>query len=289
MRRERRRLRVPVLQPAGGADRGAERRAALAARRAPAVARRGAARRWRRSGSADRAGHRPAQLSGGQQQRVAIARALVGEPEIVFADEPTGALDLRAGREVLALLRATVDEGGRTLVMVTHDPSRRRLGRPRRVHGRRPARRRAARADRRAGRRAPDRAGGVTMLRISLPDPARPPRRRSRARSSRSGSRSRSAYGTGLLMDGALSAPGPGRFAAADLVVRADPSVATARRRDRGRRPGPAARRRRSSSSSRRRRRRRLPGRRVRPPAAGQLRRALRPRLGERGADAVHA
>ncbi len=74
-------------------------------------------------GLADRAGHRPAQLSGGQQQRVAIARALVGAPEIVFADEPTGALDLRAGREVLALLRDTVDAGGRTLVMVTHDPS----------------------------------------------------------------------------------------------------------------------------------------------------------------------
>ena len=74
-------------------------------------------------GLEDRAGHRPAQLSGGQQQRVAIARALVGEPEIVFADEPTGALDLRAGREVLALLRDTVDAGGRTLVMVTHDPS----------------------------------------------------------------------------------------------------------------------------------------------------------------------
>ena len=74
-------------------------------------------------GLEDRAGHRPAQLSGGQQQRVAIARALVGEPEIVFADEPTGALDIRAGREVLRLLRDTVDSGGRTLVMVTHDPS----------------------------------------------------------------------------------------------------------------------------------------------------------------------
>jgi putative ABC transport system ATP-binding protein len=74
-------------------------------------------------GLADRAAHRPAQLSGGQQQRVAIARALVGEPELLFADEPTGALDLRAGREVLALLRDTVDRGGRTLVMVTHDPS----------------------------------------------------------------------------------------------------------------------------------------------------------------------
>jgi putative ABC transport system ATP-binding protein len=67
--------------------------------------------------------HRPTQLSGGQQQRVAIARALVGKPEIVFADEPTCALDTRAGRDVLGLLRETVDHGGRTLVMVTHDPS----------------------------------------------------------------------------------------------------------------------------------------------------------------------
>ena len=74
-------------------------------------------------GLGDRAGHRPAQLSGGQQQRVAIARALVGEPEIVFADEPTGALDRRSGRDVLRLLRETVDAGGRTLVMVTHDAS----------------------------------------------------------------------------------------------------------------------------------------------------------------------
>jgi len=74
-------------------------------------------------GLGDRVRHRPAQLSGGQQQRVAIARALVGDPDVVFADEPTGALDSRSGREVLALLRATVDRGGRTLVMVTHDPS----------------------------------------------------------------------------------------------------------------------------------------------------------------------
>jgi putative ABC transport system ATP-binding protein len=71
----------------------------------------------------ERARHRPAQLSGGQQQRVAIARALVGEPDVVFADEPTGALDTRSGRSILALLRRTIDEGGRTLVMVTHDPS----------------------------------------------------------------------------------------------------------------------------------------------------------------------
>jgi putative ABC transport system ATP-binding protein len=67
--------------------------------------------------------HRPSQLSGGQQQRVAIARALVTRPDVVFADEPTGALDSRTGREVLALLREIVDEDRRTVVMVTHDPA----------------------------------------------------------------------------------------------------------------------------------------------------------------------
>jgi putative ABC transport system ATP-binding protein len=67
--------------------------------------------------------HRPSQLSGGQQQRVAIARALITRPEVVFADEPTGALDTRTGRDVLALLREIVDEDGRTVVMVTHDPA----------------------------------------------------------------------------------------------------------------------------------------------------------------------
>jgi putative ABC transport system ATP-binding protein len=65
---------------------------------------------------------RPSQLSGGQQQRVAIARALVTRPDVVFADEPTGALDTRTGRGVLTLLREVVDEDGRTVVMVTHDP-----------------------------------------------------------------------------------------------------------------------------------------------------------------------
>jgi putative ABC transport system ATP-binding protein len=66
--------------------------------------------------------HRPSQLSGGQQQRVAIARALVTRPEVVFADEPTGALDTRTGRGVLALLRELVDQDRHTVVMVTHDP-----------------------------------------------------------------------------------------------------------------------------------------------------------------------
>jgi putative ABC transport system ATP-binding protein len=75
-----------------------------------------------RVGLDERLRHRPSQLSGGQQQRVAIARALVTRPEVVFADEPTGALDTRTGRGVLALLRDVVDRDGHTVVMVTHDP-----------------------------------------------------------------------------------------------------------------------------------------------------------------------
>src|SRR5262245_23485255 len=76
-----------------------------------------------RVGLDNRLRHHPSQLSGGQQQRVAIARALVTRPEVVFADEPTGALDTRNGRGVLALLRELVDADGHTVVMVTHDPA----------------------------------------------------------------------------------------------------------------------------------------------------------------------
>ncbi|KDN82196.1 ABC transporter [Kitasatospora cheerisanensis KCTC 2395] len=74
-------------------------------------------------GLADRARHRPGQLSGGQQQRVALARALATRPAVLFADEPTGALDTTTGRHVLHLLRTLVDQHGRTTVMVTHDPA----------------------------------------------------------------------------------------------------------------------------------------------------------------------
>jgi putative ABC transport system ATP-binding protein len=73
-------------------------------------------------GLSDRLRHRPAELSGGQQQRVAVARALAGRPQIIFADEPTGNLDSRAGAEVLGFLRRSVDDLQQTVVMVTHDP-----------------------------------------------------------------------------------------------------------------------------------------------------------------------
>lgn len=70
----------------------------------------------------DRLEHRPDQLSGGEQQRVAVARALANQPQIIFADEPTGNLDSRSGADLLAFMRQAVDELGQTIVMVTHDP-----------------------------------------------------------------------------------------------------------------------------------------------------------------------
>ncbi|MFF5210416.1 ABC transporter ATP-binding protein [Streptosporangium sp. NPDC000396] len=76
-----------------------------------------------RVGLRGRLRHKPTELSGGQQQRAAIVRALAARPDVVFADEPTGALDLRSAAQVLELLRELVDELGQTVVMVTHDPA----------------------------------------------------------------------------------------------------------------------------------------------------------------------
>ncbi|MET0728266.1 MAG: ABC transporter ATP-binding protein [Acidimicrobiales bacterium] len=73
-------------------------------------------------GLGDRLAHRPSELSGGQQQRVAVARALAARPEIIFADEPTGNLDSRAGTEILEFMRSAVRDMGQTIVMVTHEP-----------------------------------------------------------------------------------------------------------------------------------------------------------------------
>ena len=74
-------------------------------------------------GIAGRSTHRPSQLSGGEQQRVSIARALISKPSVLFADEPTGNLDSNTSKDVLALLRHSVEELGQTTVMVTHDAS----------------------------------------------------------------------------------------------------------------------------------------------------------------------
>jgi putative ABC transport system ATP-binding protein len=79
-------------------------------------------------GLGDRGGHRPAQLSGGQQQRVAIARALVGEPVMLLADEPTGALDSRVGQEILELFLRLNAQRNLTIVMITHDLALARQG-----------------------------------------------------------------------------------------------------------------------------------------------------------------
>lgn len=73
-------------------------------------------------GLTSHAAHMPSQMSGGQQQRIGIARALASNPKILFADEPTGNLDLRTSREILRLIRDICRERGTTLIMVTHDP-----------------------------------------------------------------------------------------------------------------------------------------------------------------------
>src|SRR3954467_6033543 len=95
---------------------------ALIARKRDAALERGAFELLDRVGIGDRADHLPSELSGGQQQRVSIARALLLEPELILADEPTGNLDRRSSREILALLRDLVRDG-HTIIIVTHDPS----------------------------------------------------------------------------------------------------------------------------------------------------------------------
>lgn len=79
-------------------------------------------------GMKDRMLHMPAQMSGGEQQRVAIARAVVHRPKVVFADEPTGALDTETGIRVMALFRELVEKEGITIVMTTHDPNLMEMG-----------------------------------------------------------------------------------------------------------------------------------------------------------------
>ena len=89
----------------------------------PATARRRATDALERVGLADRMHHRPAELSGGQRQRVTIARSLVNDPAIVWADEPTGALDTKASQDILGLMRQLNQEHQQTFILITHDPT----------------------------------------------------------------------------------------------------------------------------------------------------------------------
>ena len=118
-------------------------------------------------GIADRRTHRPSQLSGGQQQRVSIARALISKPSVLFADEPTGNLDSNTSKDVLALLRHSVEELGQTTVMVTHDAQRSRARRPDPLPRRRPDRQGSPRLDGSGSARR--HAGGErTMIAVAL-------------------------------------------------------------------------------------------------------------------------
>jgi putative ABC transport system ATP-binding protein len=89
----------------------------------PKNARRLAVHALKMVGLPDQAGKRPAEMSGGQQQRVTVARSLVNTPAIVWADEPTGALDSETSKEIMDLLVRLNKEQGQTFVLVTHDPS----------------------------------------------------------------------------------------------------------------------------------------------------------------------
>ena len=117
------RVRVPVRPARPRADRRRERRAArccsAGTRRSPALAQ---ARPWFGRLGLDGLEHRRSgELSGGQAQRVALARGLVGQPEVLFADEPTGSLDSVSGELVMSLLTAAAREQGTTVILVTHD------------------------------------------------------------------------------------------------------------------------------------------------------------------------